>query len=492
MQHRARTVLSTLVLFLAAIACSLGQNPTQTGPAPTEPGSVTPEVSPTQSNPPPSGDVINPDALEYLGAFRLPGGDDPPRTFAYGGNAMTFNPDGDPAGAADGYPGSLFVMGHDRIAYGGVPDGNQVAEINIPAPVVSRNIEDLNTAEFIQDFADVTRGYFTDLEEIPKVGLQYLNRPETGPKIHIAWGQHLQPQDVASHGWFDPTLSKPGFQGTWFIGNQNLYSVNGYMFEIPAEWAEAYTNGRPLATGRMRDGGQGGMGPALFAYRPWLADGSPSPSGTHLEETALLLYENADATEEIVRSLNGYQHPDEWGGGAWLTTSSGKQAVLFAGTKSNGTKYWYGYINPQGPQHVCVDEEVTGFTLCRNADGTACPKEDFAGCCSAAEGTCVSNRGWWTTRFDAEFILYDPADLAKVATGQLESWQPQPYATIDIDEHLYLVPPEWDRIEVGWGDQRRTRIGDVSFDRTSGLLYVLELYADRAKPIVHVWRVKAN
>jgi hypothetical protein len=436
--------------------------------------------------------VIAPDALEYIGAFRLPGGDEPPRTFAYGGNAMTFNPDGDPVGAADGYPGSLFVMGHDRIAYGGVPDGNQVAEINIPAPLISRNLEDLNTAEFIQDFADVTKGHFTDLEEIPKVGLQYLNRPEIGSKIHIAWGQHLQPQDIPSHGWFNVTLSDPDFQGTWFIGNQNLYSVNGYMFEIPAEWADAYTSGRPLATGRMRDGGQGGMGPTLFAYRPWQADGNPSPSGTRLEETTLLLYENADSTEEIVRSLNGYQHPDEWGGGAWLTTPSGKGAVLFAGTKSNGAKYWYGYINPQGPEYVCVDAAITDFPTCRNADGSLCPQEDLAGCCNADEGTCISNRGWWPTRFDAEFILYDPADLAKVASGQMEPWQPQPYATIDIDEYLYLVPPEWDVIEVGRGDQRRYRIGDVSFDRVNGLLYVLELFADGAKPVVHVWRVNTN
>ena len=105
-------------------------------------------------------------------------------------------------------------------------------------------------------------------------------------------------------------------------------------------------------------------------------------------------------------------------------------------------------------------------------------------------GSCVSNRGWWTTRFDAEFILYDPADLAKVAAGQLESWQPQPYAVIDIDEHLYLNPPEWDLVEVGWGDQRRSRIGDVTFDRQNGLLYVLELYGDGAKPIVHVWRIR--
>jgi hypothetical protein len=101
------------------------------------------------------GELVQPGDFEYLGAFRLPGGEDRPQTFAYGGNAMTFNPAGDPAGAADGFPGSLFVMGHDRIPFGEVPDGNQVAEINIPAPVTSRNMEDLNTAGFLQDFYNV-------------------------------------------------------------------------------------------------------------------------------------------------------------------------------------------------------------------------------------------------------------------------------------------------------------------------------------------------
>lgn len=464
-----------IVALILLLACTLGQTPPQTPPE-------SAPVSQTESNPQPlpAGNVIHPEDIEYLGAFRLPGGEDPPQTFAYGGNAMTFNP----------YNGTLFITGHDRIAYGDLPDGDQLAEVSIPDPVISRNLEDLNTAEFVQVFADVTRGQFTELEEIPKVGIQYLNRPETGPKIHIAWGQHLQPQDIPSHGWFNPTLTDPDFQGTWFIGNQDLYSVNGYMFEIPSAWADTFAYGRYLATGRMRDGGQGGMGPTLFAYRPWLEDGSPAPSGTRLEETTLLLYENAYNTEEIIRSLNGYQHPDSWEGGAWLETSSGNQAVLFAGTKSNGDKYWYGYIDPDGPQYVCVDAEVVDFPTCRNADGSICPQEDFAGCCNGAAGGCASNRGWWSTRFDAEFILYDPADLVKVAAGQLESWQPQPYAVIDIDEHLYLNPPEWERIELGWGDQRRNRIGDISYDRQSGLLYVLELYADGAKPVVHVWRVK--
>ncbi len=93
------------------------------------------------------------------------------------------------------------------------------------------------------------------------------------------------------------------------------------MFEVPAAWADTYTDRRYLATGRMRDDGQGGMGPTIFAYRPWNADGSPPPAGTRLEEVTLLLYENAYNTEDIVRAMNGYQHPDSWEGGAWITTS---------------------------------------------------------------------------------------------------------------------------------------------------------------------------
>jgi hypothetical protein len=40
------------------------------------------------------------------------------------------------------------------------------------------------------------------------------------------------------------------------------------------------------------------------------------------------------------------------------------------------------------------------------------------------------------------------------------------------------------------GVQRRYRIGDVTYDRDHDLLYVLELFADEARPVVHVWRVR--
>jgi hypothetical protein len=194
-------------------------------------------VAGTHSEPPASQLVQSAD-LQYLGAFRLPGNGERPLTFAYGGNAMTFNPDGDP-NSADAYPGSLFVMGHDRMPYCDLPDGNQIAEITIPAPSIQDNPADLPQAGFIQNFQNPLQGHFTDMEEIPKVGMQYLNHPDTGPKLHICWGQHLQPDDAPSHAWINATLSTPNYKGTWFIGNQNLYSTNGYMFDIPAAWADA-------------------------------------------------------------------------------------------------------------------------------------------------------------------------------------------------------------------------------------------------------------
>jgi hypothetical protein len=432
--------------------------------------------------------LVQPSDLVYQGAFRLPGEDVRPATFAYGGNAMTFNPNGDPPGSDDGFPGSLFVTGHDRLAYGELPDGSQVAEISIPVPVISVNLADLNQAGFLQEFHDVAEGFFRELEEIPRIGMEYLDTPATGAKIHLAWGQHMPPdQPVASHAWFDPNLSASNMQGTWFIGHQPTNSVNGYIFEIPASWADEHTGGRYLATGRFRDGGWGGMGPALVAYRPWVDDtGTPASSGTHLEETVLLLYESSSNTENIERCLDGYQHPDEWEGGAWMTTSTGKSAVLFAGTKGTGAKYWYGWGNPAGPEHPCVEEELVGqFTLCRLADGTPCPSEDLTEC----EGHS-DYRGWWDTRFDAQFILYDPADLAQVAGGEIESWAPQPYASLDIDEYLFLNPAGVEQDLLGTGVQRRSRIGAVAYDRNNDLLYVLELYADEAKPVVHVWRVE--
>jgi hypothetical protein len=440
------------------LALSLGCSSVSLAPAEdeTEAPSATVEVepdAPAAVSSIPSGPVIRPEQFEYMGAFRLPEGGDRPLTFAYGGGAMTYRPDGDPGGAQDGFPGSLFITGHDRLPYGELPNGNQVAEVNIPVSIRADSIAELNRSEFVQAWEDVARGYFEGLDELPRVGMLYLDHPATGPKVYLTWGQHLQPDDpFATHAWFDPTLDDPQLTGPWFLDASVPYSANGYMLEIPAAWAEAYTGGSPVGTGRFRDGGWSGMGPALYANRPWTDDsGTPAEEGATLPVVTLLLYESSEVTETFEHALAGYQHPDEWEGAAWLTIASGESAVLFAGNKGTGTQYWYGYVNPSSPDEPCVDGEMVGtFTVCRMADGTPCPESDLVECAGHTD-----YRGWWTTRWDAQFILYDPADLADVAAGVTESWVPQPYASIDIDDVLFANPSGVEPDMLGSGDQRR-------------------------------------
>ncbi|MCP4422814.1 MAG: hypothetical protein GY805_39900, partial [Chloroflexi bacterium] len=90
------------------------------------------------------------------------------------------------------------------------------------------------------------------------------------------------------------------------------------------------------------------------------------------------------------------------------------------------------------------------------------------------------NRGWWSTSFVGQLIFYDPADLAAVADGSMESWQPQPYAALDIDEYLYHIT----------STQQWYHVGAMSFDRERGLLYLFEPHGDEDKPLVHVWQIE--
>jgi hypothetical protein len=239
-----------------------------------------------------AADRVMPADFSYLGAFRLPQGGERPKTFEYGGMAMTIRP----GGGKDGFPGSLFVMGHPRLAYGELPNGGQIAEITIPKPSLARKVAQLPRARFLQTFRDVFAGRFKGLDEITRIGLQFLDTPVTGPLIHVAWGQHFQPEPPApSHAWIRPDLGRPDFKGEWFVAADNPYAVNGYLFAIPQDWADRHVGGRILATGRYRDGGWSGLGPALYAYRPWDPKTGAAPPPGPKRSTAISIPTNGKA-----------------------------------------------------------------------------------------------------------------------------------------------------------------------------------------------------
>jgi hypothetical protein len=388
--------------------------------------------------------LIKPQDLEYMGAFRLPEGSNG-TSWEWGGTASAYYPYGDPEGPDDGYPGSIFATGHEW--------EQQVSEISIPVPVISRDkdINDLNTAVTLQEFHDIKGDLFGYLE-VPRVGLEYLPKQgeQTTDKLYYCWGQHMQEgDDGPSHGWFELDLSNPQIQGPWKIDGQIKYVTADYIFAIDEEWASANTPGKLLATGRFRDGGQGAQGPSLIAYGPW-NEGNPPPSGSSLSNIPLLLYSSVYDDMEGVYAMNDYHHSDEWSGSAWLTFD-GKTAVIFAGIKGLGS-CWYGFY-----------------------DGTVWPEEPPY----PEEGP--GERGWWSDDFTARMIFYDPSDLAKVARGEMESYQPQPYAVMDIDDILYSIP-----------EYELRHLGALSFDRENGIIYLFEFRGDyeNEKPLVHAWKIQ--
>ncbi|MBN2414681.1 T9SS type A sorting domain-containing protein [bacterium] len=398
---------------------------------------------------------LMPSDLIYRGAFRLPGPSGG-SNWGYSGMAMTWYPAGDPSGPDDGFPGSLFASGHDH--------HQMIAEISIPVPVISehRDPGDLTSAATLQPFTDVASGFHGELE-IPVMGLAWLppQGSQTEGKLHFCWGQHIQYRE-ASYGWCASDLSRPASAGPWFLGDVNNYTGNDILFDIPAAWAGQHVQGRTLAGGRHREGVWSGLGPALYAIAPW-ENGDPPPPGTILTGyTPLLLYgEDDPSIPEIItdpsRKMTGYAEADQWTGGAWLTAGD-RTAVIFVGTKAMGNS-WYGF-----------------------SDGTVWP---YDGPYPEVPDPPHDQRGFWADSIHAQFIFYDPADLAAVAAGTMETWEPQPYAVHDFT-HL-LFAPGYD-----YWEGKRHSVGACAFDPEHGLLYVMERLADEDKSIVHVWETAAE
>ena len=112
---------------------------------------------------------------------------DAPSNWEYSGYAMTYFPSGDVNGVEDGFPGSLFIVGHDH--------QQMIAEMSIPLPVIPQQpqLAKLNVAETLQPFADIRGGLVGELE-IPRLGIEYLNdsTADSVGRLHFCVGQHFE------------------------------------------------------------------------------------------------------------------------------------------------------------------------------------------------------------------------------------------------------------------------------------------------------------
>jgi hypothetical protein len=253
--------------------------------------------------------------------------------------------------------------------------------------------------------------------------------------------------------------------GLWVLDGYSNYTTNDYLFEIPQSWADQYLPGYRLATGRFREGVWGGLGPALFAYAPWLDGNPPAPGAelTHIEP--LLQYGiqspgNPELQVDESMRMDGYAESDHWWGGAWLTAGD-QSAVVFVGTKALG-KNWYGFANGVEWDYACMDDP-----------NLTCPDvPDYP----------YDDRGFWAEEYQASIIFFDPADLGQVALGQLAPYEPQPYAIMNLNPYLYHP-------EIDVYNYKRDLVGAAAFNRDAGLLFVIERLADEYKSVIHVFRI---
>ncbi|MBN2200451.1 T9SS type A sorting domain-containing protein [bacterium] len=395
-------------------------------------------------------DLVRPAGFTYLGAFSLP------ETFAWGGEAVAFRPDADGGSASDGTPGSLFVTNLNQ------PETGWVGEVSIPAPVVSesRTLSDLPVASVLREPvnirpADIDAWNFVD---IWRTGLAVV--PEEG-RIYSAWSYHytVTGEKHASISACDESDPAGGVRhGAWMVGNAdappNDAGAGDWLFALPRDWAGANCDGRFLVSGRCRDGGLSGLGPTLYAF-----DGvgtTPPAAGSALPATALLQYGPVEASDNVhfPRSIDGYNHADEWRAAIWVT-SGGPAAVALMGNKALGHN-WYGYTGEK-MRHDWVIADV--------------PYPEF-------QVTDPDGKGWRSHSRRPMIVLYDPDDLAAVAAGTLQPWDPQPYAAIRIPGDLFF------------GDNHE--IFSATFDSENRLLYAVEFIREaEGSLVVHVWRVDA-
>ena len=387
--------------------------------------------------------------LSYLGAFRLPKEANGPSRFGYGGGALAFNPHGDPNGANDGYPGSLYILGHEH--------DQMLAEVNIPSPIDQRNksLSSLNTAGFLHGFVDITGGLAQQFDAgngYRVDGLAYLEAQGSQASPKIYWTArtyyNVDGSSDPSHGLSDADLSHPNAKGMWRLGDYTGMMTGGYIFPVPSYFADAYLGRKRLISGLFTQQGVShtSQGPAMFAYGPWLDD--PQNKGiTHnskLATQALLYYPYTTNFTvpggDPIGNFPDHQVPDHWEAASWVHTPE-KHAVLLVGRRAMGVTYY----------------------------GDARPND------------CDIYKGYHGEPYEPRILFYDPADLALAAQNKKDPTTIVPYIEWNPSQFMSKTC-DWE-------------LTGAVYDEKNKLLYIMQTNVDTEgadpTPLLYVFKIKS-
>ncbi len=389
-----------------------------------------------------SSSLIAEHDLVYQGAFRLPPGPIGTSTFDSGGTGLAYNPARD----------SLFISGY---AF-----QQATAEVSIPDPVISTNLNDLHTATVLQPFADATEGkkYQVDLRQISTsivIGGQMVYNGKLIINIYIYYDtETYQTRSLFTSGL---DFSVQGdVEGPYALVASNVKNLcghqSGWLCPIPLAWQDALGGPALAGNGAIAITSRSSQGPAAFVFDP--AQLTPAFFDGGTPSVALLDYP--------------VEHPTI---GYWSSTGT-----LFNGANQIGgmlfpdvarSILYFGRIGTTNPYPFCYGTGVSNPAL-HNV-----PRAD-------GENQCydpVQLGGHGTHGYPYKYIVYayDALDLAAVKAGILQPWDVVPYATWN---------PTFPILNGG-----NIMINGACWDAVHGRIFVSEATSDSANPLLHVYTI---
>lgn len=366
--------------------------------------------------------------LIYAGAFRLPdhfvNGDG----FTIGGRPVAFNPVRD----------SLFIGSRN----------GRIAEVAIPTPVTSADINALPFATFLQGFYDPTEG---NMWQIASDGASIDGILVHGDHLYGSASIYYDANNTQrlSHYSRSTTLSSPSFVGMAAVWQPDQAGfVSGYMANVPGEWQQKL--GGQAITGQccLPIAWRTSWGPSAFAWNPAeLSAGATVPA-------APLLYYSDD-----------HHTLGHWDGSgpAYGGTTQINGVAIIAGTR---TALFFGR-NGTGP--FCYGNGTSDQSLA----GTLGPDNEIY-----CYDPTTPAKGQHAYPYQYQIWAYDLNDLAAVKAGAKQPWEVVPYGVWPFS----FPTPE-----------PMVRIGGVGYDSSRQIIYVSQLLADRDgygyRPIVHALRL---
>ena len=366
--------------------------------------------------------------LAYAGAFRLPATEANGETFSFGGGQLAFNAERD----------SLFVS---------TRSGN-VAEVTIPAPLITKVIAELASASYLQPFNDPTEGH---IKEVAADGATLSGLLVYGGRLHGTGLIYYDANNTQAVSHFSRplVLSQRGVKGMVKVGPTGKTGfVAGYLATVPPEWQSRL--GGPAITGQCCIAiiSRTSWGPSAFVFDP--ADVTAHKAA---QAEPLLYYTSDHPTLGRWEGSNPtYGGSTQLGG---LAVVAGTRTALFVGRNGAGP---FCYGNGTGDRALANTRGADGEPYCFDPTN--------------------SDKGQHAYPYHYQIWAYDLAELAEVRSGRRDPWEVKPYG---------VWPLEFPFPEPG------VRIGGVTYDAAGQRLFVAQMLADpdgfASRPLIHVFRI---